>query len=660
MACSAYGFTGATKGFLSCVPIAASVTATGRLMIAKTKALVEELVPGSRVVYGDSVAGYTPCIVRSQGFVNVTTFDRLAEEYGNGVWQPMDRPGKESCELFGVDVWSDGGWTHMDRVIRHRAGKPMVRIVTHTGVVDVTEDHSLLLWDGTPVSPRNIGIGNMLLHSPMPKLFGGDAVETLGVEEAQVRGFFFGDGSAGVYTCASGVKSSWALNNADLELLQSYKRLCENAFPDFGWSILPTMESSGVYKLVPSGGYGKIQAFAAKFRDSMYCGSSKVIPANVLNAQHEVRAAFWRGMYDADGDKDIHGYKRIDQKSQLSAACIFLLAESLGYKASLNTRIDKPDIYRVTMTTSTQRKNPLAVKKVHPVDFGADQYVYDVTTANHHFHAGVGRLVVHNTDSVMCILNVGEERRHDMRAHFEKAGWLADTISKTFPPPVELEFEKTYYPYLLFSKKRYAGLMFTTPDKPDYIDVKGLQLVRRDNCPLVKDVSTAILNKIMYERSVEAAVAEAKAAIVRVLQNSEALEKFIVSKALRSDYKNNAQPHVFVANKILRRTGMAVPSGARVPFVIVRDDANPKALIAERAEDPEHVRANGIKLDVQYYITHQLMSPITTLLELMVKDVRKEVLDEEPIKSLMRARENQENNQLEITSFFKRKRDTTG
>ena len=51
---SAFGFAGANKGFLSCVPIAASVTATGRQMIAKTKALVEQMLPGSHVVYGVS------------------------------------------------------------------------------------------------------------------------------------------------------------------------------------------------------------------------------------------------------------------------------------------------------------------------------------------------------------------------------------------------------------------------------------------------------------------------------------------------------------------------------------------------------------------------------------------------------------------------------
>lgn len=50
---SCYGVLGATKGMMPCVPIAASVTATGRAMIKQTSRLVEELVPGSRVIYGD-------------------------------------------------------------------------------------------------------------------------------------------------------------------------------------------------------------------------------------------------------------------------------------------------------------------------------------------------------------------------------------------------------------------------------------------------------------------------------------------------------------------------------------------------------------------------------------------------------------------------------
>lgn len=67
------------------------------------------------------------------------------------------------------------------------------------------------------------------------------------------------------------------------------------------------------------------------------------------------------------------------------------------------------------------------------------------------------RVVYGDTDSVMVIFDVGEDRRHDLRAHFDVAQRVADEISKTFADPVELEFEKCYYPYLLFSKKRYAG-----------------------------------------------------------------------------------------------------------------------------------------------------------------------------------------------------------
>ncbi len=44
---------------------------------------------------------------------------------------------------------------------------------------------------------------------------------------------------------------------------------------------------------------------------------------------------------------------------------------------------------------------------------------------------------------------------------------------------------QVYNPYLLISKKRYAGLLWTKPDKWDKIDTKGIETVRRDTCPAV-------------------------------------------------------------------------------------------------------------------------------------------------------------------------------
>jgi DNA polymerase delta subunit 1 len=282
------------------------------------------------------------------------------------------------------------------------------------------------------------------------------------------------------------------------------------------------------------------------------------------------------------------------------------------------------------------------------------------------------RVIYGDTDSILCKFKVPDEKRYDMHEHFRVAQWVAGEITKTFKHPIELEFEKTYFPYLLFSKKRYSGLMYTNPDAPDYIDTKGLQLVRRDSAPIVRDVSTKILNTIMYDRSPEKAIVLARESVLRVLLNEEPLEKFIISKALRSGYKNpGSLPHVTVAQKLKKRRGYPPASGERVPYVFIRDPVHPDGLIAQRAEDPEYVADHpDIELDTLYYVNNQLISPITSLLEVLMDSperVHKETLGHpeieplirvlqgqknEEIKVAKRVRLNTSNRQIEITNFF--------
>ena len=58
-----------------------------------------------------------------------------------------------------------------------------------------------------------------------------------------------------------------------------------------------------------------------------------------------------------------------------------------------------------------------------------------------------------------------------------------------------------YWPYLLISKKRYAGLCFASrPDVHDRLDCKGMEAVRRDNCPLVANLVSACLQRILLHR----------------------------------------------------------------------------------------------------------------------------------------------------------------
>lgn len=211
--------------------------------------------------------------------------------------------------------------------------------------------------------------------------------------------------------------------------------------------------------------------------------------------------------------------------------------------------------------------------------------------------------------------------------------------------------------------------MYTRPEAPDYVDTKGLQLVRRDSCPLVKEVSTAVLDAIMYRRDTAEALDLARRFVADLLAGRHAVEKFVVSKTLRSDYKNDKQPHLYVARKLAARRGQPVPSGTRVPYVFVEDLDAPDGLQAERAEDPAYAAEHGLPLDVLYYLDHQVARPLATLLELLVEDVDAEVMGHDSVKPLLdalrertakavrtckRLRKNEANRQPEITSFFKR------
>lgn len=100
-----------------------------------------------------------------------------------------------------------------------------------------------------------------------------------------------------------------------------------------------------------------------------------------------------------------------------------------------------------------------------------------------------------DTDSVM--IKFGNKTIEECMA---LGGEAATYVSSKFISPIKLEFEKVYFPYLLISKKRYAGLYFTRPDKYDKMDCKGLETVRRDNSPLVANMITTCLQKILIER----------------------------------------------------------------------------------------------------------------------------------------------------------------
>jgi hypothetical protein len=609
---SIYGFTGATKGMLPCVAIASTVTMRGRQMIEETKNYVEEHFPGAKVRYGDSVMPGTPVIIRTNGVVSVRTIESLGCNWNDYPGFLKKGTDKEESSLSDIETWTHDGWKPIKRVIRHKCTKKIYRVLTHTGLVDVTEDHSLLGTDLSLLKPGEVEVGQKLFHS-FPELPVRN--DPSSYEQAFIYGMFVGDGSCGLYSCPSGRKATWGINNADKTLLEKCQVMCKNLHPDYDFVIMDTLASSGVYKLSPRG--GSVVELVRKYREACYDDQAKKVPIEAFSNPQ----AFLDGLWASDGcrkDNEVGGCHRIDTKNQVTAQWYFLLLRKMGYNVSLNTRVDKPNVFRLTWTMSKFRKDPTAIKKLGVLHEYWDGYVYDLETEAGTFQAGVGQMVVKNTDSVMVEFDVqGRKGQEAIDYSWELGEQASEQCSRLFKAPNDLELEKVYCPYFLYSKKRYAAKMYEKKGDAvvfKKIDVKGLQVVRRDTCMYVRGVLKQLLNLVLNSEDPRPAIEYARTSAKTLLKGKVDPKELTMSKQLGSDYKTRV-PHVEVRDKIRKRAPGSEPqNGDRVAFLITKVPG----LLCDKAEDPSWVTDNKIPLDYVYYFEHQLVKPVCDLLEPLV------------------------------------------
>jgi DNA polymerase elongation subunit (family B) len=584
---SVYGFTGAAKGMLPCVQIASTVTLKGRSMIDETKAYVEKNFPGAKVRYGDSVTPDTPLLIRKNGCVQTCRIDSLVNEY------TLRDDGKQ-IGYINAEVWTENGFTPIHQIVRHETDKNIHRVVTHTGIVDVTEDHSLLLENKEIAKPTQVGIGTALLHGNCVNSIDTCTDTSITKEEAKDMGFFFGDGS-----------------------------------------------------------YGDLH-------------KEKVVPPCILNAPSEIIQSFVDGYYMAGGDMDVKGKE--------GSMGMYMLGRKLGYNVSINTRDDKPFIFRQTWTKSTQRKVPQKIKKIECLGktYG---YVYDLTTKSHHFHVGPGDLVVHNTDSVMVEFDVGNRKGMEaIEYSWELGERAAGECTKLFKAPNNLELEKVYCPYFLYSKKRYAAKLWTKGKdgnmNMDYIDVKGLQLVRRDNTPHMREVCKELLDVVLESSDTGPPKALALQRAIELIEGDVPNEKLILSQSLSDSYKVKGfavsinspnikdinQAHVQVVQKMReRQPGSEPQSGDRVPYILI-DTGDPKAKAFEKSEDPKYAKDNNLKIDYNYYFINKFLNPVCDLIEPLFEDPKEEIFGEllTRVKPKRRPKKKvEEEGQQKISDMFK-------
>ena len=632
---SLYGQLGSGTFKVRLKPLAASVTAYGRKQIMFAKAVIEtaygpesgnkECNAFAQTVYGDSVKGDTAIFIkRGENPPEIVRMDELITGTGS-IWNSWHET-KEAVDLTNIKIWTERGWTCVERIIRHKLapGKKMFRVLTHTGIVDCTEDHSLVDGSGKEIKPNDVSVGTELLHNAtIWKEFGGNA-SSISVKEAWAMGFFLADGSADTYETASGLKSTWAINKADKDLL---KKAAE-CLP-FETKILDTIESSGVYKLVV---VGKIRDVANNYREMFYNSArEKRVPPCILNASDEIVKSFMDGFYAGDGDKvgQALGNFRWDQKGKEVCAGLTILAQRLGYSISINDRQSKPDVFRITCTKSYQRKNLIAIKKMYEIPTESIDYVYDLQTENHHFAVGPGNLVVHNTDSLFINFNPKDpisgkplEGMDAVKRTIELTNEAGKLVTKALKAPHDFEFDKVYWPFIIFSKKRYVGHKYEDPS--EYVLwFMGVALKRRDYAAIVKRIYSGALNILLHERDVAKAAQFVRTMSNDLVEGKFGLQPLIISKSLRAEYKQ-VPAHKALADRMTERDpGNAPASGDRIPYVYIQPPTGQQApdLQGERIETPSYIKEKGLKPDYMYYIDHQISNPICQLFGVVVEQI---------------------------------------
>jgi DNA polymerase delta subunit 1 len=315
--------------------------------------------------------------------------------------------------------------------------------------------------------------------------------------------------------------------------------------------------------------------------------------------------------------------------------------KQLAYKVVMNS------VYGFTGVS----KGMLGLKAIASAVTCRGRQMIDETKATVEGNFEGSEVVYGDTDSVMVKFKLDESLTTEQKiAEAWKLGEKAADMC-VFPPPNELELEKVYMPYILYSKKRYAAKMWVQNKKGEMelekVDIKGLQVIRRDQSPFNRKVGKQILNILLESNdstpALEYVMEKGKELLDGKVPNEMLLEtRSLKDDGFRSDlgtdpavyetynqgrsekeqvkvYNKRNLPHVWVRDKMWERQPGSEPrQGERVSF-LVSDTGNPKHKLFEKAEDPVYVEEKKVKLDYKYYFD-KLKKPVNDLMAPVIGD----------------------------------------
>jgi len=459
-----YGSCGSSFSRLKFPYIGEAITAKARESTRKMNSYIES--KGHSVVYGDSVTGDTPVLIYQNGEKKyICIQDLFPEEVDRKSYTVPDKR---------IKVWSDKGFTNIKYVMKHKTKKKLFCIVTTSGIVKVTEDHSLLSPEGKELFPKDVKVNDYLMIKEHPL-------------ENIKEGITY---SATVYC------------NSALEAMLTVERLKK-----FGKEIF----------------------------------------------------------YDYDKGK-----------------------------------------YKISVNVNKKKQEKGKILKI--IDLGLiDDYVYDLETENHHFSAGVGELVVHNTDSTMPDIGL-----KDPKTAWEISGKIAKELTSLVPRPMEVELEAIFYTMLNIKKKMYICIYLDKNgepmDTPEEMKIRGVTLARRDNCKFKRDFYRDVTWKVLHEEPFIDLFNFIIDNCIKLLSHSIHWRDLVMIKGLGSHYKSKSYMLNIFAQE-MQKCGNPLTPGERIEYVVV-DNGDPNSKVGYKMRTIPLFLEKLEKIDCMYYLEKVIRNSI--------------------------------------------------
>ena len=337
-----------------------------------------------------------PLMVRENGLQAVRAPADLVALRGKG-------PSVQTFEPEGLlEVWDGEDWTPVRAITatrrrRHDPDHRLISIEVRAGVVEATAHHRMLDANRDEIRADAFGEGARVAlceEMPHPPLW-----TVLTEEMAEFLGLMVADG------WVDRAAKQGCFTNNEVSIRTRVAELWARLFTG------TTSEWDGRSGFDPDAVVGKLSLNGAAgarawLREQLYTPTGhKQVPPLVLNADSEVWHAFLRGYYAGDGLKKGKGMS-VKTNSPVLAQGLCWMYHWLEQPASVYVErragrayytLNLASAVRVGAKGQHLRKDPAEIRRItEPAE--DSEFVFDLETESGHFCAGVGRVVVHNSE----------------------------------------------------------------------------------------------------------------------------------------------------------------------------------------------------------------------------------------------------------------------